>query len=94
MPSIPTAGASADTPDRLPRLTYHLLTEAQIRQSIGDTAGANATARELVAFAARTQLDRVLEHGLTITRSTACSSQPPSSSAHVSRRPEMVCEPC
>jgi DNA-binding SARP family transcriptional activator len=47
-----------------------LLTEAQIRESIGDTTGANATARELVAFAARTQLDHLLEHGLTITRST------------------------
>lgn len=47
-----------------------LLTEAQIRHSIGDTAGANSTARELVSFAARTQLDRLLEHGLTITRST------------------------
>ena len=48
-----------------------LLTEAQIRESIGDTAGANFTARELVAFAARTQLDQLLEQGLTITRSTA-----------------------
>lgn len=47
-----------------------LLTEAQIRESIGDTTGANATARELVAFAAQTQLDQLLEHGLTITRST------------------------
>ncbi len=47
-----------------------LLTEAQIRESIGDTAGANATARALVAFAARTQLDQFLGHGLTITSST------------------------
>ncbi len=47
-----------------------LLTEAQIRHSIGDTTGANTTARELVAFAARTQLDHLLEHGLTVTRST------------------------
>jgi DNA-binding SARP family transcriptional activator len=47
-----------------------LLTEAQIRESIGDTTGANATARELVAFAARTQLDQLLEYGLTITRAT------------------------
>jgi tetratricopeptide (TPR) repeat protein len=47
-----------------------LLTEAEIRQSIGDTTGAHATARELVAFAARTQLDRLLEHGLAISRST------------------------
>ncbi len=47
-----------------------LLTEAQIRQSIGDTAGANAAARELVAFAARAQLDQLLEQGLAITHST------------------------
>jgi hypothetical protein len=47
-----------------------LLTEAQIRQSVGDATGANATARDLVAFAARTQLDQLLDHGLTITRST------------------------
>lgn len=47
-----------------------LLTEAQIRESTGDTTGANAAARELVAFAARTQLDQLLEQGLTITRST------------------------
>jgi DNA-binding SARP family transcriptional activator len=47
-----------------------LLTDAQIRELVGDTTGANATARELVAFAARTQLDQLLEHGLTITRST------------------------
>lgn len=48
-----------------------LLTEAQIRQSIGDTTGADAVARELVGFAARTQLDRLLEQGLAVTRSTA-----------------------
>jgi tetratricopeptide (TPR) repeat protein len=47
-----------------------LLTEAQIRQSVGDATGANATARDLVAFAGRTQLDQLLDHGLTITRST------------------------
>ncbi len=47
-----------------------LLTEAQIRESIGDTTGANATARELVAFSARTQLDQLLADGLRITRST------------------------
>jgi DNA-binding SARP family transcriptional activator len=47
-----------------------LLTEAQIRQSIGDTAGANAAARELVSFAARAQLDQLLEQGLAITHAT------------------------
>ncbi len=47
-----------------------LLTEAQIRQSSGDEAGANAAARELVAYAAKTQLDQLLEHAITITRST------------------------
>ena len=46
-----------------------LLTEAEIRQAIGDTTGADATARELVAFAARTQLDQLLEDGLAISRS-------------------------
>lgn len=48
-----------------------LLTEAQIRELAGDAKGANATARELLAFAARTQLDQLLEHGLAITRSTS-----------------------
>lgn len=48
-----------------------LLTEAQIRQSAGDTTGANAMARELVGFAARTQLDQLLEQGLAVSRSTA-----------------------
>lgn len=48
-----------------------LLTEAEIQESIGDTSRANATARELVAHAARTQLDQLLEHGLTIIRSTS-----------------------
>ncbi|MDH5236014.1 MAG: bacterial transcriptional activator domain-containing protein [Acidimicrobiia bacterium] len=47
-----------------------LLTEAQIRQSIGDTTGANVAARELVAFAARAQLDQLLEQGLAITHAT------------------------
>ncbi len=47
-----------------------LLTEARIRESIGDSSGAHATARDLVAFAARTQLDRLLDRGLVITRST------------------------
>ncbi len=48
-----------------------MLTEATLRESMGDTSGANATARELVAFAARTQLDQLLDQGLAITRSTA-----------------------
>ena len=47
-----------------------LLTEARIRQSAGDTAGANTAARELVAFAARAQLDQLLEQGLAITHVT------------------------
>ena len=47
-----------------------LLTEARIRDSVGDITGANTTARELVAFAARTQLDHLLERGLKIARST------------------------
>jgi DNA-binding SARP family transcriptional activator len=47
-----------------------LLTEARIRESIGDVSGANATARELVAYAARTQLDQLLEDGLAIHRAT------------------------
>lgn len=48
-----------------------LLTEAQIRQSAGDTTGANVAARELVGFAARTQLDQLLEDGLAVSRATA-----------------------
>lgn len=48
-----------------------MLTEAQIRHTIGDTAGANATGRELVVFAARAQLDALLEKGLELTRATA-----------------------
>jgi tetratricopeptide (TPR) repeat protein len=48
-----------------------MLTEAQLRESMGDTTGAHAVARELVAFAARTQLDVVLERSLSITRSTS-----------------------
>lgn len=47
-----------------------LLTEATIRQSIGDASGANATAQELVNFAARTQLSQLLEKGLAITQAT------------------------
>lgn len=47
-----------------------LLTEARIRESAGDNTGAHACARELVAFAARAQLDQILETGLAITRST------------------------
>jgi hypothetical protein len=47
-----------------------LLTEAQIRLSVGDTAGARATANELISFAARTQIDAFLEQGLTIARAT------------------------
>lgn len=47
-----------------------LLTEAQIRLAVGDTAGANATAIELTAFAARTQLDALLEQALTVARAT------------------------
>jgi tetratricopeptide (TPR) repeat protein len=47
-----------------------LLSEAQIRQSIDDATGANAVARELIAFAARTQLDQLLERGLAITHAT------------------------
>lgn len=45
-----------------------LLTEAEIRQAVGDVSGANATARELVVFAARNQLDQLLEQGLAISR--------------------------
>lgn len=47
------------------------LTEARIRESMGDQPGANTAARELVAFAARTQLGELLEDGLAIARSTA-----------------------
>ena len=47
-----------------------LLTEAQIRRSIGDMTGANTVARDLVAFSARAQLDQLLEQALAITRST------------------------
>lgn len=48
-----------------------MLSEAELRQSIGDTSSANDTARELVAFAARTQLDQLLDQGLAIARVTA-----------------------
>ena len=47
-----------------------LLTEAKIRQSVGDTTGANTVARELVASSARAQLDQLLERGLAITHAT------------------------
>lgn len=43
-----------------------LLTEAQIRAAAGDPAGANATARELVALAARTHLDHLLPMGVAL----------------------------
>ncbi len=48
-----------------------MLTEAQIRESTGDLPGANRAARELIAFAARTQLDQLLDRGLRLARSTA-----------------------
>lgn len=46
-----------------------LLTETQIRRQVGDLTGAHSSARELLAFAARAQLDHLLDTGLTLTRS-------------------------
>jgi len=43
-----------------------LLTDAKLRLGAGDLPGADATARELVAFAARTHLDALLPRGVAI----------------------------
>lgn len=43
-----------------------LLTEAELRYEAGDLRGADAAARELVPFAARTHLNALLPHGVAI----------------------------
>ncbi len=44
-----------------------LLSEAEIRADAGDLAGADAAARELIALAARTHLDGILDRALRLT---------------------------